>query len=437
MKEIVNIIQHLGKNEDSFISDDELEMVRSHKEEAAAYFHAALEQMRSQDKDETLRNEQLLNDSLFGLYFLAEWKDTEVFSTVGEILRLLGTEDDGWLGDALTENLPHIQYQLFDGDYRLLAKFLYDTRLSPFARLSYLETAIQKYLDERLPQEQLLSLVRHFEIVPEEALDQDLITFLCLHMMEAHVEEYLPDVRRWIDRGIIDPQLLGGFSDHLDVLYDYDRDPIIRTEYSLKKEAGYWYKFQKPETHTVKEAMKGFDEKKALRMLWQMEGNPYKGIGRNDPCPCGSGKKFKKCCLPLLENSKKGGVEPPMIRSIKARHYPQLSYDPVTGLPNAGFEKIPGRLYLEDRYDKEAIEIDYYVYLAKETLRRKPFGAMFLRKEELAALKTERKRTADTYFRIADELRSRKMSFENIADYGTFDQKFAIHFPSEEWWEER
>jgi SEC-C motif-containing protein len=22
-----------------------------------------------------------------------------------------------------------------------------------------------------------------------------------------------------------------------------------------------------------------------------------KTVGRNDPCPCGSGKKFKKCCL--------------------------------------------------------------------------------------------------------------------------------------------
>ncbi|MBT8419408.1 MAG: SEC-C domain-containing protein, partial [Gammaproteobacteria bacterium] len=21
-------------------------------------------------------------------------------------------------------------------------------------------------------------------------------------------------------------------------------------------------------------------------------------IGRNEPCPCGSGKKYKKCCLP-------------------------------------------------------------------------------------------------------------------------------------------
>ena len=25
--------------------------------------------------------------------------------------------------------------------------------------------------------------------------------------------------------------------------------------------------------------------------------NPLKNVGRNDPCPCGSGKKFKKCCL--------------------------------------------------------------------------------------------------------------------------------------------
>src|SRR5690606_36259484 len=23
--------------------------------------------------------------------------------------------------------------------------------------------------------------------------------------------------------------------------------------------------------------------------------DPYEGVGRNDPCPCGSGKKFKRC----------------------------------------------------------------------------------------------------------------------------------------------
>jgi hypothetical protein len=27
----------------------------------------------------------------------------------------------------------------------------------------------------------------------------------------------------------------------------------------------------------------------------------YTDVGRNDPCPCGSGKKFKKCCMDLLQ----------------------------------------------------------------------------------------------------------------------------------------
>jgi uncharacterized protein YecA (UPF0149 family) len=27
----------------------------------------------------------------------------------------------------------------------------------------------------------------------------------------------------------------------------------------------------------------------------------YTDTGRNDPCPCGSGKKFKKCCMGLIE----------------------------------------------------------------------------------------------------------------------------------------
>lgn len=25
-----------------------------------------------------------------------------------------------------------------------------------------------------------------------------------------------------------------------------------------------------------------------------------KKIGRNDPCPCGSGKKYKKCCIDVI-----------------------------------------------------------------------------------------------------------------------------------------
>jgi hypothetical protein len=38
---------------------------------------------------------------------------------------------------------------------------------------------------------------------------------------------------------------------------------------------------------------------------WNVIGKPFVKRGgtcdRNDPCPCGSGKKHKKCCLPLMQ----------------------------------------------------------------------------------------------------------------------------------------
>jgi len=41
-------------------------------------------------------------------------------------------------------------------------------------------------------------------------------------------------------------------------------------------------------------------EEEKFPALWNepdIAFNPYRDVGRNDPCPCGSGKKYKKCCL--------------------------------------------------------------------------------------------------------------------------------------------
>jgi len=32
-------------------------------------------------------------------------------------------------------------------------------------------------------------------------------------------------------------------------------------------------------------------------LLYQRKAQPVEKIGRNEPCPCGSGKKYKKCCI--------------------------------------------------------------------------------------------------------------------------------------------
>jgi len=59
----------------------------------------------------------------------------------------------------------------------------------------------------------------------------------------------------------------------------YQRDDWDPIEHFSQKNIEYLYKLLCDE-----EKEKQLKEKK-------------KKIGRNDPCPCGSGKKYKKCCL--------------------------------------------------------------------------------------------------------------------------------------------
>jgi len=46
----------------------------------------------------------------------------------------------------------------------------------------------------------------------------------------------------------------------------------------------------------------------------------YEGVGRNDPCPCGSGKKFKYCCYPIIQRNRQTVSLETVKRSVPRRH---------------------------------------------------------------------------------------------------------------------
>jgi len=51
-------------------------------------------------------------------------------------------------------------------------------------------------------------------------------------------------------------------------------------------------------------------------------------VGRNDPCPCGSGQKFKKCCEPKMSQRKK--IEAKVL-STEASPEPLQQAEKITG----------------------------------------------------------------------------------------------------------
>src|SRR5262249_48352403 len=53
----------------------------------------------------------------------------------------------------------------------------------------------------------------------------------------------------------------------------------------------------------------------------------FKNVGRNDPCPCGSGLKYKKCCM----SKRRLGFEAKVIKSGKINIAPPVPPPPVSG----------------------------------------------------------------------------------------------------------
>src|SRR3954471_12140918 len=90
--------------------------------------------------------------------------------------------------------------------------------------------------------------------------------------------------RRDLARTLADPERLTGLR----------HDRLAPLEDAIGELSG-WYAFS--------DAFKRDQERRAGRLglvpsaAPQPLINPFKNVGRNDPCPCGSGKKFKKCCL--------------------------------------------------------------------------------------------------------------------------------------------
>ena len=53
------------------------------------------------------------------------------------------------------------------------------------------------------------------------------------------------------------------------------------------------------------------------KILSGKERIDYSKIGRNDPCPCGSGAKFKNCCIDKVEKQMRADRDAKLFGSSK------------------------------------------------------------------------------------------------------------------------
>ena len=109
-------------------------------------------------------------------------------------------------------------------------------------------------------------------------------------------------VKKAFDRGFIDSHVLGfeHFEEDLRRGIEHPGEPRLPDDRDSTlfgdtvEELSGWYCF----TEQYREDQERWHRRAEADLARsQRVENPFKGVGRNNPCPCGSGKKFKKCCL--------------------------------------------------------------------------------------------------------------------------------------------
>jgi hypothetical protein len=210
------------------------------------------------------------------------------------------------LGDGVTITLTPILISTYDGDLDALkglieaAEVDEDVRAGALEVLAYLtatghipreqtEAYLLRLYDTLQPQHQSFvwsGWVLAVALLGLETLSGVVRQAFGRGLIEPMVMDY-DDFRRDLERTLADPERMAGFQ----------HDLIGPLEDAIGELSG-WYAFSDAaEQDEERWATSPEDVRLPFADMPQPFVDPFKGVGRNDPCPCGSGKKFKKCCL--------------------------------------------------------------------------------------------------------------------------------------------
>lgn len=93
-----------------------------------------------------------------------------------------------------------------------------------------------------------------------------------------------------IDESLKEPNPIETMDENTEVSLAFDKEKLYKNMVAAK--ADWLYELpQWKEIYSEEELKKLYKEQKESTTI-----RKEKKIGRNDPCPCGSGKKYKKCC---------------------------------------------------------------------------------------------------------------------------------------------
>ena len=287
---------------------DAIRAASAERETAAPIFVNAIEQFVQPGGDRSAK------DSLFFIFhLLGEWREKSAYRPLARLLRCSADDVDEIFGGAITETTHRVMAAVFDGDPGPLYDVILDPTVDEFIRSRMLEAIAMVTLNGDMPRAEAARFLRacYEDINPQDECFvwhgwQSAIALLGLAELKPLVNEAFTGgliSRGWLYFHHFEEDLQKGIDDPTAPL----REPM--GEYSLFgdtiEELSTWACFKPDHGPDFSPVLPALPKPKASKGVplyvsqpsFRPAVNRYRNVGRNDPCPCGSGRKFKKCCL--------------------------------------------------------------------------------------------------------------------------------------------
>jgi len=274
---------------ESIISD--LERVLQDSIDRYAYFSELVE---SEGWDE-----EKMNFVVHAFYLLGELKASESIESIINVLSQSGEYLEFYFGDFTTSGIWEPVYKILNHDLNSCKQFVMKPGIDTYAKTLFSDIAEQIVHHQPERKTEVLNWFKdiiHFLLnskIEDNVIDSDMIGLLICNVIDIEGKDLLPGIELLFEKGVVSTGICG----KLDEVKDSFERP---DNYSKKKDilpiakrydeitttwAGY------TEDEEYNSPLEDFDEPVMLPIRTESK------VGRNDPCPCGSGKKYKKCCL--------------------------------------------------------------------------------------------------------------------------------------------
>lgn len=253
------------------------------------------------------------NGHLYALYLLAEFRAKEALAAVVQAVSLPGEGPFDLFGDTITEDLNRVLAVLAADKPEIVDSLIADRSINEYVRWQAAQTYFHWVRDGSWSREQAVQRLRSHLVDAIACDDYDAATGLVAELVTFSPREAFDEIQEAFRRDLVDRAMVGPKTVERSI---EEGEAWFQRSVRHRRPAGIedtvaelrrWACFQDPDSRPSDSRVPAaamFVEDDAdidPALVGPDRYDPLvpkvaRRVGRNEPCPCGSGKKYKKCC---------------------------------------------------------------------------------------------------------------------------------------------